>query len=45
MDICHTLTNSQKLRNFQSIMIINVKQKEEILYLKNSISELKKRRN
>ena len=42
MDICHSLTDSQKIRNFQNIMIINVKQKEEILYLKNTISELKK---
>ena len=42
MDICHSLTDSQKLRNFQNIMIINVKQKEEILILKKTISELKK---
>ena len=42
MDICHSLTDSQKIRNFQNIMIINVKQKEEILKLKNTISELKK---
>ena len=45
MDICHSLTDYQKLRNFQNIMIINVKQKEEILYLKNTISELKKNEN
>ena len=45
MDICHSLTDSQKLRSFQNIMIINVKQKEEILNLKNTISELKNRSN
>jgi len=42
MDICHYLTDSQKQKNFQNLMIINVKQKEEILELKNTILELKK---
>ena len=42
MDISHSFTDSQKLRNFQNIMIINVKQKEEIIMLKNRIEELKK---
>lgn len=41
MDICHSLSNAQKLRNFQNIMIINIKQKEEIINLKKTIAELK----
>jgi len=41
MDICHSLTDAQKLRNFQNIMIINIKQKEEIIMLKNSIKDFK----
>ena len=41
MDICHSLSNAQKIRNFQNIMIINIKQKEEIINLKKTISDLK----
>ena len=41
MDICRSLSNAQKLRNFENIMIINIKQKEEIINLKKTISELK----
>ena len=41
MDICHSLTDAQKLRNFQNIMIINIKQKEEIIMLKNRIKDFK----
>ena len=41
MDICQSLTNAQKLRNFQNIMIINIKQKEEIIMLKNRIKDFK----
>ena len=41
MDICHSLINAQKIRNFQNIMIINIKQKEEIINLKKTISDLK----
>ena len=43
MDICHSLTDAQKLRNFQNIMIINIKQKEEIIMLKNRIKDFKKK--
>ena len=43
MDICHSLTDAQKLRNFQNIMIINIKQKEEIIMLKNRIKDLKEK--
>ena len=43
IDICHSFTDSQKLRNFQNIMIINVKQKDEIIILKNRISEFTKK--
>ena len=43
IDICHSLTDSQKLRNFQNIMIINIKQKEEIIMLKNRIEDFKKK--
>ena len=43
MDICHSLTDAQKLRNFQNIMIINIKQKEEIIMLKNRIEDFKKK--
>ena len=43
MDICHSLTDAQKLRNFQNIMIINIKQKEEILMLKNRIKDFKQK--
>ena len=43
MDICHSLTDAQKLRNFQNIMIINIKQKEEIIMLKNRISDFKQK--
>ena len=43
MDICHSLTDAQKLRNFQNIMIINVKQKEEIIMLKNRIEDFKQK--
>jgi len=35
------LTDAQKLRNFQNIMIINIKQKEEIIILKNRIEDFK----
>ena len=41
MDICHSLTDAQKLRNFQNIMIINIKQKEEIIMLKKRIKNFK----
>ena len=41
MDICRSLSNAQKLRHFENIMIINIKQKEEIINLKKTISELK----
>ena len=41
MDICRSLYNFQKLWNFENIMIINIKQKEEIINLKKTISELK----
>lgn len=41
LDICHSLSNAQKIRNFQNIMIINIKQKEEIINLKKTISDLK----
>ena len=43
MDICHSMTDAQKLRNFQNIMIINIKQKEEIIMLKNRIKEFKQK--
>ena len=43
MDICHSLTDAQKLRNFQNIMIINIKQKEEIIMLKNRIEDFKQK--
>lgn len=43
MDICHSLSNAEKLRHFENIMIINIKQKEEIVNLKKTISELKKK--
>ena len=43
MDICHALTDAQKLRNFQNIMIINIKQKEEIIMLKNRIEDFKQK--
>ena len=43
MDICHSLTDAQKLRNFQNIMIINIKQKEEIKKLKNRIKDFKEK--
>ena len=41
MDICKSLSQGQKLSHFQTIMIINVRQKEEIKTLKKTISELK----
>ena len=44
MDICHSLTDAQKLRNFQNIMIINIKQKEEIIMLKNKIEDFKEKK-
>ena len=44
MDICHSLTDAQKLRNFQNIMIINIKQKEEIIMLKNKIKDFKEKK-
>ena len=43
MDICHSLTDAQKIRNFQNIMIINIKQKEEIIMLKNRIEDFKQK--
>ena len=43
IDICHSLTDTQKLKNFQNIMIINIKQKEEIIMLKNRIEDFKKK--
>ena len=43
MDICHSLTDAQKLRNFQNIMIIKIKQKEEIIMLKNRIEDFKQK--
>tara|TARA_A100001011_G_scaffold388510_1_gene468288 strand:+ start:269 stop:901 length:633 start_codon:yes stop_codon:yes gene_type:complete len=41
MDICNSFSQAQKLSHFQTIMIINVRQKEEIKILKKTISELK----
>ena len=41
MDICNSLTKAEKLRQFKTIMIINVRQKEEIINLKKTISKLK----
>ena len=41
MDICHALTDAEKIRYFQNIMIINIKQKEEIINLKKTISDYK----
>ena len=45
MDICNSLSQAEKLSNFQTIMIINVKQKEEIKNLKKTISELKSKKS
>ncbi len=42
MDICNSLSQAKKISNFQTIMIINVMQKEEIRSLKKTISKLKK---
>ncbi|MAV64800.1 MAG: hypothetical protein CMG00_06390 [Candidatus Marinimicrobia bacterium] len=42
IDICNSLTQTEKLSHFQTIMIINVKQKEEIKNLKKTIFELKR---
>ena len=44
IDICNSLTKAEKLSQFQTIMIINIKQKEEIKNLKNAISELKSKK-
>ena len=41
MYMCNSLTNAEKLKQFKTIMIINVRQKEEIINLKKTISELK----
>ena len=41
LDICKSLSQAEKLSHFQTIMIINIKQKEEIKNLKETISELK----
>ena len=41
MDICNSLTKAEKLKQFKTIMIINVRQKEEIINLKKTITELK----
>ena len=41
MNICNSLTKAKKLNQFKTIMIINVKQKEEIINLRKTISELK----
>ena len=43
IDIFNPLTDAQKLRNFQNIMIINIKQKEEIIMLKNRIKDFKQK--
>ena len=36
MDICNSLTKAEKLKQFKTIMIINVRQKEEIINLKKN---------
>ena len=45
MDICNSLTQAEKLSHFQTIMIINIRQKEEIKNLKKTISELKSKKS
>ena len=45
MDICNSLSQAEKLSYFQTIMIINVRQKEEIKNLKKTISELKSKKS
>ena len=45
MYICNSLTNAEKLKQFKTIMIINVRQKEEIINLKKTISEIKSKNN
>ena len=45
IDICNSLTEAEKINQFKTIMIINVKQKQEIKNLKNTIAELKSIKN
>ncbi len=40
MDLCNSLTEAEKLNQFKTIMIINVKQKDEIINLKNKLKNL-----
>ena len=41
MYICNSLTNAEKLKQFKTIMIINVRQKEEIINLKKNYLRIK----
>ena len=40
-EISNSLTNAQKIKQFKTIMLINIKQKEEIIDFKNTVSKLK----
>ena len=44
-EISNSLTNAEKIKQFKTIMLINIKQKEEIINLKNTISKLKSIKN
>ena len=41
IEMSNSLTNAEKIKQFKTIMIINIKQKEEIINLKHTISKLK----
>ena len=45
IEMSNSLTNAEKIKQFKTIMVINIKQKEEIIKLKNTISELKSIKN
>ena len=45
IEIYYSLTNAEKIKQFKTIMVINIKQKEEIINLKNTISKLKSIKN
>ena len=40
-EISNSLTNDEKIKQFKTIMLINIKQKEEIIDFKNTVSKLK----
>ena len=45
IEISNSLTNAEKINQFKTIMLINIKQKEEIINLKHTISKLKFSKN